>query len=106
MDLPPPVHLEGGGQLALDVVSPIAPIDSAQRKPRHRMAGLVRKSSVQKNGLSQSLHCNRRPMNGTATIRVPTHQMATGAWMAGLVMLLSRPATAPAVMLSAASLPR
>src|SRR3954462_14747473 len=43
MDLPPPFHLEGGGQLALDVVSPIARIDSAQRKPRHQMAGLVRK---------------------------------------------------------------
>src|SRR5829696_4962729 len=59
------------------------------------MAGLVGKSSVDSQP-SAPLHCNKRAMNGTATIRAPTPQMATGAWMAGLVRLFSRPATAPA----------
>jgi hypothetical protein len=34
---------KGGGSSRSMWVSPIARIDSLQRKPRHRMAGLVRK---------------------------------------------------------------
>src|SRR3954468_3739731 len=103
MDLPPPFHLETEGAARAKWGGHRSPEGRHQLGAKEAPSpngGASPEVVSPTNSLSQSLHCNSRAMNGTATIRVPTPQMATAAWMAGLVMLLSRPATAPAVMLS------